>query len=112
MRLPYESTHLQNVLLGGIAGDFFENTEIRDVFLPIIKADFQLYKTYNPPYIKMKSNIVIFYGTEDYIGNESLYKDWWNFTEGKVEFYPFSGNHFFIKDNMVKVVKTLNKILL
>ena len=98
--------------LGGVAEDFFENAEIRNVFLPIIKADFQLYKTYRPTCTKMKSNIVIFYGTEDYIGNASLYKDWWNFTEGKVEFFPFSGNHFFIKDSIVKVAKTLNEILL
>lgn len=97
--------------LGGMTDEFFDDNDLKETFLPIIQADFSMLEDYKLGSRKLDCSLSIFYGTEDRIGDCSLYKGWGKFVKGKVTYYSFTGGHFFVKDSMPEVVNTINKIL-
>jgi surfactin synthase thioesterase subunit len=83
--------------LGGMPDGFIDHLELMDIFLPILKKDFELIETSNldsiPPV-----NIPIFamMGTEEETVSEI--SNWKRFTTNMFSFKVFPGGHFFIFD--------------
>ncbi|URZ00195.1 thioesterase II family protein [Clostridium felsineum] len=97
--------------LGGAKREILEDKRYGEIFLHILRTDFELMEGYicDNDDFKMKCDISIFNGIKDNITNEELYA-WKSCTYGKCNFYNFNGGHFFIEENEVEVMSIVKKI--
>lgn len=101
------------IRLGGTERAIIENSELKSIVFPIIKADYKLldgYK-YKENNMKLPMDFSVFYGEHDSIDvNENIY-EWADYTNKKCDLYCFSGSHFFINEQPRQVTDTINSIL-
>lgn len=86
-------------------------TEIMEYFLPIIRSDLKLLDMYDfsKNAIKLNCPLCITYSSDDeLISREGIER--WKYFAKSVEFYKFSGDHFFIKDkgNVPEMARIIN----
>jgi len=100
------------MLLGGTPPEIFENPEMRTLFLPILRNDFNLAGTdfSDRPIEAFHCDISVLIGQEEKLTDEHILA-WKKHTTGICSIHFFNGGHFFIKSQEVKVVKMINKIL-
>ena len=83
--------------LGGTPKELLNQKEILNIFLKIIRADYEIIETYE--YIEKKEKldfpISVFYGADDKLTIDNL-KLWENVTNSGFEKVRFNGGHFFI----------------
>ena len=101
--LPLDSFISSLKELGGMPEDFFEHRELFEFFEPILRADFKMAEEFNLKEIKkIDSKISVLYGIDDsYSIEEAL--DWKYFSKKSIDFYKFSGNHFFIFNHLKEI---------
>ncbi len=97
---------------GGIPEKVFENNELANIFIPILRADYKLIDTYNYNDVKkrLQSNITVLYGTNDAYIKYDI-GSWENFTTKQSKIIQFQGGHFFISDYMNEVIEIINNTL-
>ncbi|WP_432407294.1 thioesterase II family protein [Wukongibacter sp. M2B1] len=110
--LPDKEFKEEIIDMGGTPKEIFENKELLDLFLPIIKKDFKIvdkhiYDEKNPLNIEM----TVFYGDEEEI-NDNEANQWGIHTNKKCRIFKINGNHFFINDETEKVVDIINDIVI
>ncbi|WP_075341745.1 thioesterase II family protein [Tenacibaculum agarivorans] len=97
--------------LGGTPSEFFENPELMEIFLPLLKNDFKLaeeqIKLDNTS--PLNQDITVFFGTEDEL-TKGKCEGWKEHTHAKCHLYPFVGGHFFLNDQQEKLVGLINKM--
>ncbi len=89
-----------------------ENAEFIDFVLPVIKADYELLKTYH--YVETQPiNIPIytFGGINDYEVSEGDLREWSKFTNRNFEMHLFPGGHFFINTTKKEFLSKIYKLL-
>ncbi|MCR3759104.1 thioesterase II family protein [Clostridium felsineum] len=98
---------------GGAKREILEDKRYGEIFLHILRTDFELIEEYvcDKDNFKMECDISIFNGIKDNITNEELYA-WKSCTYGSCNFYNFEGGHFFIEEDEKEVMKVLKKILI
>lgn len=91
--------------LGGMPSEIYENTEIIDLFLPILRADFRLINDYN--YLKLirplPINIEVLYSQD-----EDNIEEWSRYTTKDCKYHQFEGGHFFINNQLHDVANVIN----
>ncbi|WP_246628353.1 thioesterase II family protein [Paenibacillus oenotherae] len=94
--------------LQGTPADFFENKELVELFLPIIRNDFKISEQYiyEAPSAKLRTNISVLYGNEEKFINKI--HAWSEHTEKECRYHEFQGGHFFIFDHIPKVTDLIN----
>ncbi|TPG89133.1 thioesterase [Brevibacillus laterosporus] len=102
-----EQEFLQEVYkYGGTTKQAFENKELLQLFLPILRADFKMIETYD--YLdkreKLDCDISVLSGDCDYGTSMDNLKSWQEITRGTCKFRTFSGSHFFINEVTEDVV--------
>ncbi len=101
------------VKMGGTSKELFEYKELRDIFLPILKADLKLNDTYE--YVAREwqydFDITVLNGRNDHEITETDLREWANYTKGKCSIYEFDGDHFFINQYMTEITAILNRVL-
>ena len=126
-RLPPEYNHLfgnihdksdmefqkEIIKLGGTSDEIFNNNELCDIFLPVLRTDYTILENYSHAEKagKFPVNISVFIGTKDSPKYHYLMEHWATHTEKACEFYYFNGNHFFITEQAKEVVEVINRIL-
>lgn len=93
--------------------DLYNDKELQDIFIPILLADFRLIETYRfiSRNYKLNINITTFLGTDDeYVTSEEM-KLWGTYTSKKCSSYLFQGNHLYITEKWMDVIKIINKEL-
>lgn len=99
--------------LGGIPKDIQKNTELMNLFIPIIYNDIKIFSEefYFVPKAKYKFDISIFYSEDD--DYDMLMNQWSLYTSENCFFYKYKGNHFFInnywEDVALKIVNAIGK---
>lgn len=95
---------------GGTPKDFFENKELLNIFLPVLRSDYKILEeyVYNPCDFNCSSDITVFYGNEDVEVNYDEAMEWNMYTTGKFKIYRFDGGHFFINDHVEKIAGYIN----
>ncbi|MGF9825593.1 thioesterase domain-containing protein [Brevibacillus agri] len=99
--------------LGGTPEDVLENPELLELFLPILRADFQAVQTYemNPALPRqVPVNMTVLYGTEDSIEPEDIWA-WRDYCERACRFYPVSGGHFFLHQQTGPILEIIQHAL-
>ncbi len=112
-RLP-DNEFLQKIFkLGGTSAEIIENKELREIFVPILKADYRIIEEYR--YInsnkKFDYGITAFTGKDDLEVSFSDIKEWGKHTTAQSLFYEFEGNHFFINGKITEITEIINSTL-
>lgn len=114
---PNQELHqLNNIMLlkkvaeyGGTPIAILENSELMALLLPIIRADFKLFETYQ--YYEdtpLNCPITTFSGKMDSIVKPDYMKNWARQTSARLEHVTYEGKHFFINENKSSII---NKIV-
>lgn len=94
--------------------ELFENIELLDFFLPIFKSDFSIIENYRHvnKNDKLDCFITVLNGKQDPYVNINNVLGWSKYTKKQCGFQTFEGGHFYINDNLEKVVKIINDSIL
>jgi surfactin synthase thioesterase subunit len=98
--------------LNGTPEEIFQNQELFNLFLPILKADYKLIEEYKYPIRNYRLNcgITVLNGMEDDTKTEELMA-WSELTNGESKIIDFKGGHFFIYDNLDSIAKLVNETI-
>ncbi len=97
--------------LGGTPDLVLENEELRSIYFPAIRADFQILDEYQGNNGKLAATAHVLYGLQDNtieVEDTTYWKE--HFTE-HCELYPIEGGHFYVDNNKGKVLDLINQIL-
>ncbi|QWI15044.1 thioesterase [Bacillus wiedmannii] len=109
--LPNEEFISEILKYDGMDKSIFENKELADIFLPILKADFKLIETYefNQPFNLLNFDISVFHGIDDKAVDFEELSHWSEVTKKESKIYTFPGGHFFINEYTEQVVNKINE---
>ncbi|WP_024834658.1 thioesterase II family protein [Ruminiclostridium josui] len=112
--LPDEEFINEVYELGGTPKEVFENKELRSIFLPILRADYTLIEEYNyiEKDVKLSCDITVFNGKDDKMTSMEGLEKWADYTSGKTEIIQFDGGHFFLLNQMERIMNIINKTLI
>jgi medium-chain acyl-[acyl-carrier-protein] hydrolase len=97
---------------GGTPPELFRSTEVLDLFLPVIRADFALSETY---VLQSKTPIDVplhaLAGTSDPFASVAEVMAWKEMTRGHFTFHQLDGGHFFLSTHASAVACILRQAL-
>ena len=110
--LSFDEFKSRILKLGGTNEEIFENKELREIFVPIIKSDYKALDNYE--YLekpeKIECSFSIFNGLKDKYTLEDM-KSWSIHTKGKINLYNFDDGHFFINNHGKEIADIVNNTL-
>ncbi|BAZ88621.1 thioesterase II family protein [Cylindrospermopsis curvispora] len=96
----------------GTPDEILKNPEMRELFLPILRADFEVLDTYiykvEPPF---DFPITVFGGSEDPMVNHDDLVGWKEHTNREFSCYTLPGNHFFIRSHQELLLQYISQKL-
>lgn len=99
---------------GGIPNEFYQDERLRELFLPVLRADFKILAEYlyGTHYEKVDSDLVIMYGESDTNTPENEMDRWREYTDREVSFYPFAGTHFYCmeEENTERILELICRL--
>lgn len=120
--LPDRQPHLRNLsdadfinhvkAFGGTPEAVFQNSELMDIFLPILRADFAVIETYQ--YVDdqpFDCPITAFGGCDDPRVNMEEMVSWREHTNKHFRLQVFNGGHFFIKQHQPQILQIISQCL-
>ncbi|WP_432774038.1 thioesterase domain-containing protein [Brevibacillus gelatini] len=111
--LPHDEFVEELRRLGGTPDDVLDNPELLELFLPILRADFQAVQTYEMDQSlprQVPVNMSVLYGTKDSIALEDILA-WRDYCQGACKFYPVTGGHFFIHHQIEPILQIISHVL-
>lgn len=95
----------------GINDDILSNTDLLNLFLPIIRSDFQLLEGYHYDRSEpLQCNLLAFSGADDRSVSQEEISSWSTYTRGDFHHLSFAGRHFFLKSHEKTILQILNQI--
>lgn len=90
--------------LGGTSKVIFENKELHNLFLPILKNDFRICEEnlFDAKAKPIEKDITVFVGKEDDISSEQIL-GWGEQTSGRCNIHLFNGGHFFLNNYLHQI---------
>lgn len=110
-KLPDDEFIKEILDMGGTQKEIFENNELLELFLPIIRKDFRIVENYK--YVNKSSldiDMIVLYGDEEKIQHNEA-KQWSIHTNKSCKIFKIEGNHFFINHSSKEVVDIINNIV-
>lgn len=110
--LPDDEFVDEIVKLGGTPKELFENPELLDVFLPILRSDFKVVETYEykHDFIKLPCDITVINGSQDRFTVDEI-AGWREHTDKACKIVTLKGGHFFINERTGEVINIINYTL-
>lgn len=111
-KLPDEEFKKEIIKLGGTPKEFFEHSELLEVFLPLLKNDFRMAERdiVGKEIILLPCNITVFLGKEEELTPEQI-DSWKNYTSENCTIHYFNGGHFFINEKVEEVIGKINNTI-
>jgi len=110
--LPDDEFRNQIIDMGGTPKEIFENKELLELFMPILRQDFRIVENYKyterPP---LDIETIAFYSDEEEI-EDSEAKQWDIHTNKECKIFKIKGNHFFINYRTNEVADIINNIVI
>lgn len=98
--------------LNGTPDEVLRNAEMLELFLPLLRADFELDETYEyRAEARLACPITVFGGTADPCVDPSLLEGWCGETQGGCDVRLFAGDHFFLDGARAAVLRALSPLL-
>jgi medium-chain acyl-[acyl-carrier-protein] hydrolase len=90
--------------LNGTPREVLEDAELRQLLLPMLRADFAVCQTYEyQPGPPLHCPVTAFGGLQDKVGREEL-EGWRELTTSEFKLRMFAGDHFFINTAQASVL--------
>ena len=94
--------------LNGIPPEVADNSELMELLIPMLRADFEAFEGYQPNAHQLTCPIIAFGGLGDLrIGREQL-EGWKIHTTADFRSQYFSGDHFFIQAGKTDIITAIN----
>jgi medium-chain acyl-[acyl-carrier-protein] hydrolase len=117
-QIPHESRNMHRLSdpefiqelrrLKGTPEAVLNNPELMEIFLPILRADFEMEETYiYPPAPPLDCPISAFGGLADSLADEENLRSWKDQTRSRFGIHMMAGGHFFINENPVILLRHL-----
>ncbi|NBI29786.1 thioesterase II family protein [Chengkuizengella marina] len=109
--LPNDEFKREVLDLGGTSEEIFDNRQLAELFVPIIREDYKIVETYQYKEKQNKINCktVVLYGLQDkYI---DIIKEWDELTDLPSTYHFINGGHFFIQENIEKTIEAVKSHL-
>ncbi len=98
----------------GMPEELYNNKEVLNYFMPILRADFGIHETYTctKEIDKINCNITVWYGKNDKsIIHENVHL-WKNFAGANFEIIELEGGHFFMKQHESTILDKVSNYLI
>lgn len=96
--------------LRGTPEEILQNSELLELFMPVLRADFALAETHQfVPHPPLVCDLTLFGGRQDHNISRDDLLAWGEIFEGNVDLQTFSGGHFFINENKGDVLAALKQ---
>lgn len=94
---------------GGLDARIIENKRFLDIYLSIIRKDYQILEEYkyDGKKEKVSCGITVFYSEEDTA--YAIMRGWENYTSQKIIYKKYNGNHFFLKKQEKLIANDMKK---
>jgi medium-chain acyl-[acyl-carrier-protein] hydrolase len=100
--LPHDAFIAEVRRLNGTPGELLDNAETRELFLPLLRADFEMVDTYEyHPEEPLSCPFTLYGGLEDQDVPVEKLRAWEELTSGGCTMRMFAGDHFFIHSSAV-----------
>lgn len=110
--LPEEEFLASIAALNGTPAAMLDQPDLRQLFLPALRADFELTERYTPPSgSPLNCAIEVFFGADDPEINIDEATAWQRWTTGSCVVRPFPGDHFYLSNGRTDVVTVLRAAL-
>lgn len=94
--------------LGGEASQLLAYPLLRDMLLPVIRADLIAHSSYHPtPHSTIPHPIISLQGSDDYLTTTRDMRAWEHHTRSAFRHFTFTGGHFFINDHIAPIAAIL-----
>ena len=94
----------------GIPESVFKESELMEIFLPALKADFSAYETFDRNCVRLVScPITAFAGSEDAVIVPDVMQEWCRHTEVSFDLRIIPGDHFFLSSSGQLVLSTIGE---
>ncbi|MEN9520946.1 MAG: hypothetical protein RLZZ381_3534 [Cyanobacteriota bacterium] len=98
--------------LNGTPREVLENTELMELFLPVLRADFAAIETYiYTPKPRLNCPITVLGGLQDFEVSCEKLEAWREQTNANFSIQIFQGDHFFIHSERLSLLQFLNQEL-
>ncbi|MEU3916695.1 alpha/beta fold hydrolase [Streptomyces sp. NPDC029004] len=99
--------------LGGTPMSLFDDQAIRDLYLPVFRADYRLVDTYAPGPDRHLFTLPVtaLWGTKDPTADGTLMGPWHETTTGRFRYHAFDGGHFYLVDHLDSVLNLVGEQL-
>lgn len=92
--------------------EILENSELMELVIPMLRADFSLSETYQYlDDIKLKSDVSLFCGSEDEDISKEDMMAWGNYISSSIIFHEICGGHFFINTEKEALLGKVTSII-
>lgn len=98
--------------LNGTPKELLANTELMQLMIPLLRADFEVCQTYSyVPGPRLNCPVSVYGGKQDEQVSLEAYEAWKEQTNGPFKLTMFEGDHFFINSNQDLLLQTLSEEL-
>ncbi len=85
--------------------------EFKSIFMKILRADFNIIETYKYDGIKINCPVCASCGDSDPMETIGRMESWRNYVNSEVTFNKYSGDHFYIAQNLSKICTMIKKMI-
>jgi medium-chain acyl-[acyl-carrier-protein] hydrolase len=112
--LPDDQLVKEIIGYGGTAQEVFETAELKDLFMPILKADLKIADTYKLEDMgfKLNTSFDIFYSLGDQLLCDEGMFAWKDCTVRECRIKMFDGGHMYLLNKEKEIVTYINQILM
>lgn len=111
--LPHDEFIAELKRLNGTPKEVLDNPEATELFLPILRADFEIVDTYKyHPGERLSCPITVYGGLQDKDVPVKTLRGWQEHTSGAFKLRMFPGDHFFIHASSAQFLDSLRNDLL
>jgi medium-chain acyl-[acyl-carrier-protein] hydrolase len=97
----------------GIPESVLKESELMEIFLPALKADFSAYETFDRNGVtQVPCPITALAGSDDAVTAPDVMKEWRRHTEGSFDLRVIPGDHFFLSTSGELVLSTIREKML
>ncbi|MEM7134182.1 MAG: thioesterase domain-containing protein [Chloroflexota bacterium] len=98
--------------MGGTPNEVLQNSQLLELILPILRADFEMCETYRSPNApSLSASMSVLGGLADPIVNQNQLAAWQKCTRGSFFLQMFAGTHFFIHSTQGTLLSNLGQQL-
>lgn len=110
--LPHDKFVQEMLQLGGMSREVFENKELAEIFVPLLRSDLQIVESYQWEETRepLNTDITVLTGADDVIPIEHMHA-WHQVTKRSCTLSVYPGDHFFIHQQYNRITEQIARVM-